>query len=392
MAEIKSAYLDTACVGKVHSSVAARAHEIIGMFQEFDGDPTEFTSELYNQFEKGRSFIADVLGVNDETICFIESTSHGLGMIANSLPLVKEDNVLICDLEFLSTSLCWKRHAEKVGFEIRPVPTTSGRVTLADFQKVADKNTKAIVVSSVQEINGYRVDLEAFSLFARKIGAYLLVDGIQEAGALNSRLGQVDIDVYCAGGHKWLGNPFGMGFMYINKKNLPVLEPDFYSYFNVKDPPGGWGAYLESPRRTPFDDLIITSDASKFETGATPNFIGAFALEKAFETIKNLGIDSIEKEVLARRRYLQERLMQAKVCINGSIEENTLSGICTFNLREGIEAEKELMKFFKEKHICCSLRYISGIGGIRLSTHYYTSYEEIDYLIETLENYLSKKF
>jgi len=384
----ETAYLDNACTGLVHVDIAAKAHSVIDKFLNNRKDATNFTVALYDEFEEGRRSVAHTLRVPERTVCFIESTSHGLGMIANSIPLEKDDNILICDLEFLSTVLCWRKRMEKTGFHIKTVKTDNGKVPLDTFKAAADSKTKAIVVSSVQEINGYRVDVKALSRFAREIGAYLIVDGIQEAGALDPHIDEIDVDVYCAGGHKWLRNPFGAGFLYINEKLLPFVEPDFYSYFNTKSPPGGWGPYLESPLRTPFDPLVMTTDACKFETGATPNYAGVLALVKAFELIRSKGIKTIENEVLDRRRYLQGKLLKAGASICGSTDEENLSGICTFNIPGGIEKEKELVKLFLEKDIYCSLRYISNVGGIRLGAHYYTSYEELDYLIETVKGFI----
>lgn len=384
----KRAYLDNACIGKVPEEVADFAKEMIDKFRELKGSPTDFTVSLYDQYEEGRGIIADVLRVEKEAICYVESTSHGLGMIANSIPLTPGDNVLVCDLEFFSTVLCWKQHMKRVGFTVKPVKTMGGCVTPQDFIREADAHTKAIVVSAVQEINGYRVDMEGISRFARAIGAWLIVDGIQEVGALDPHLDRGLVDVYCAGGHKWLKNPFGTGFMYIRPELAETLEPDFYGYFNAIPPAGGWGPYLEAPQRTPFDSLEMTKSAAKFETGATVNYIGAAALAKNFQRMEKLGLDWMEDEITSRRRYLQAGLLNAGASVCGSTERPTLSGICTFNLPGGICQEKQLMKRLEERNIFCSLRYISQVGGIRVSPHYDTAYEEIDRLTETLEDFM----
>ena len=296
--------------------------------------------------------------------------------------------MLVCDLEFFSTIFCWIQHQNKIGFEVREVKTSDGLVKVDDFMKVADSHTKAIVVSSVQEINGYRIDINELSHFAKKIGAFLIVDGIQEVGALNVDLKNPNIDVYCAGGHKWLRNPLGTGFMYINSNLVETIEPDFYSYFNAKNPSGGWGEYLESPNRSPFDIFEMETGASKFETGATLNYIGAFGLIKSFEVLNSYGHKKIEKMVLDRRKYLQNGLMELGIKTSGSTDEKNLSGICTFNLEDGIQKEKKLLDKYKKNRIYCSLRYVSGIGGIRVSPHYYTTYEELDYFLEITRDFI----
>ena len=388
-ADRKTAYLDNACIGKPHKKIIDTAYEITSMFSNMEKDPTDLTMHLYEKLENGRKRIADILNVEGNTVCFVESTSHGLGMIANSIDLDEKDNVLVCDLEFCSTVFCWKRRQQKTAFEIRPVKTDNGQVTADDYKSAADKNTKVIIVSSVQEVNGYRVDIKEISKFARDIGAYIIVDGIQEMGALSVDLKNLDVDAYCAGGHKWLRNPFGAGVLYINKNLVNQLEPDFYSYYNANSPPGGWGNYLESPQRTPYDHFEMKKDASKFETGATINYVGAFGLVKSFEIIEGYGLFNIEKEVIGRIKYIKKNLKDIGALTNDNIDGDRLSGICTFNLEEGIEKEKQLMEILRERNIYCSLRYVSGIGGIRISPHYYTAYDEIDYFIETVRDFIS---
>jgi selenocysteine lyase/cysteine desulfurase len=43
------------------------------------------------------------------------------------------------------------------------------------------------------------------------------------------------------------------------------------------------------------------------------------------------------------------------------------------------------------KSIYTTLRYTSGIGGIRVSPHYYNSNEDIDRLLEAAGDFLKKK-
>ncbi|MBR0469144.1 MAG: aminotransferase class V-fold PLP-dependent enzyme [Mogibacterium sp.] len=386
-----TAYLDNACIGKIHPEVVRVAEETLRGFAELTGDPTEFTCDLFDRYEEGRSIIERVLNLEKNSVAYVENTSHGLGLIANALPLERDDNVLVCDLEFFSTVMCWKRHQIKTGFEVRPVKTSGGIVTVDDFKRVSDSHTKAIVVSSVQEINGYRVDIDELADFARSIGAYIIVDGIQEVGALDPSIVKRDVDVYCAGGHKWLRNPLGTGFLYINPKIVDTIEPDFYGYFNALPPESGWGPYLESPARSPYDDLKYVPGAAKFEIGATLNYQGAFGLVKSMECIEAEGIKTIETAVLQRRRYIQEGLQKIGASICGTTEEKHLSGICTFNLKGGIEEEHRLKDLFDEKNIYCSLRYVSGVGGIRLSAHSYTDFDEIDYMLETVKEFLEKR-
>ncbi|MEW5919869.1 MAG: aminotransferase class V-fold PLP-dependent enzyme [Bacillota bacterium] len=386
----KITYLDTACMGLIDPEVAEEAKQVIASLQNIHIPPTDFTVHLYSYFARARAEAARLLNVTPEEIALVESTSHGLGLIAGSLPLEKEDNILICDLEFFATTLCWQARREKIPFEIRAVATKDGRVDVSDFAARIDENTKAIVISAVQEINGFRVELQEFSRLAREHGCLLIVDGIQEAGALAVDLGETEVDVYCAGGHKWLRNPFGMGFLYVNRNLLPLLKPDFYSYFNALEPEGGWGEYLESPLRTPFDRLELAETARKFETGGTGNYLGALTLCHSLKKLEETGIKAVEKKVRELGDVLATGLEELGIRLVSPREPRHRSGITSFTLPGGLEEERKLNARLTQEGVFVSLRYTSGVGGIRVSPHCYNSREDIDRLLEITADLLNK--
>jgi len=380
------AYLDNACMGLIPEEVLIDIRKAADQFYHMTIPPTQFTVNLYEKAEKCRKNIARLFNVSSEEICLVESTTHGLGLIAQSLPLKPNDNIVICDLEFVLSVLCWRKRQKEIGFEIRRVKTTNGKVTIDDFSRVMDRHTKAIVLSSVQEINGYRTDIGALARLAKQYGAYLIVDGIQEAGAMKVDLKDSGADVYCSGGHKWLRNPFGAGFMYVSETILQDLEPGFYGYLNAVPPMGDWQAYLESPQRSPFDNLSITQNAVKFETGGTFNCIGVIGLNRNIQLILEYGMDNIEKKVRELNRYLVQGLEERRLNILSSTSDSHSSGICTFQLAEGISKEKELVSSACKAGVFVSLRYVSGIGGVRVSPHYYNSKNDINKLFDCIDN------
>ena len=95
-----------------------------------------------------------------------------------------------------------------MGFEIRQVTTIVQR-NISDFEKLIDKNTRVISISSVQEINGYRADIKQLGELARDKNIFLIVDGIQEVGALDVDLSKMNVHAY-TGGHKWLKSWYGL--------------------------------------------------------------------------------------------------------------------------------------------------------------------------------------
>jgi selenocysteine lyase/cysteine desulfurase len=69
----------------------------------------------------------------------VESTTQGLTVAANSIPLEPGDRVLISDPEFLEVAVLWvqkkggQQPERNGGIEIDVVPNCSGEVRVADF-------------------------------------------------------------------------------------------------------------------------------------------------------------------------------------------------------------------------------------------------------------------
>jgi cysteine desulfurase/selenocysteine lyase len=382
-------YLDNACMALVDKRVMGRVREVLTELEDISYSSTQLVIDLYSYYEKARNEAAKLIGAGTEEVALVESTTHGLGLVASSLPLKREDNILICDLEFLPTTLSWYKKQRDVGFEIRQVTTIGGKVNISDFEKLIDKNTRVISISSVQEINGYRADIKQLGELARDKNIFLIVDGIQEVGALDVDLSKMNVHAYCTGGHKWLRNPLGMGFLYVNKNILDIMEPDFYGYFNLKDPEGGWGEYLQSPKRSPFDKFQIKNTAQKFETGGSGNYIGALGLYENIKTINDYGIKNIETKIMELNSELEKGLsLIDSVRFASDLQPGSRSGITTFNLIKGILLEKELAEYLEKRGIFISLRYTSGVGGIRVSPHYYNTKDDIFNFLNAVEIFL----
>jgi cysteine desulfurase/selenocysteine lyase len=190
-------YLDNACMALVDKRVMGRVREVLTELEDISYSSTQLVIDLYSYYEKARNEAAKLIGAGTEEVALVESTTHGLGLVASSLPLKREDNILICDLEFLPTTLSWYKIQRDVGFEIRQVTTIGGKVNISDFEKLIDKNTRVISISSVQEINGYRADIKQLGELARDKNIFLIVDGIQEVGALDVDLSKMNVHAYC---------------------------------------------------------------------------------------------------------------------------------------------------------------------------------------------------
>lgn len=387
-------YLDSAATNLVDPRVLAKASEFTDMYLNTTMTTGDVSRAQLEYLKKARSAVAEFIGCDAKEIALMQSTSHALGTLSTSLSFQPGDNVLVCDLEYQASVVCWKAASERVGFEVREVHTSEGMVTADDFERYIDSKTKAILIAAVQEINGYRADTKEIAKMAHRHGCLLIVDGIQEVGALKVNVKELDVDFYLAGGKKWLGNPFGMGFMYIRKELLRVIKPPYYSYFDIMVPDeyDDYLVYLESPQRQTFDDFDLADDATVFETGGYSNFLGAMGLTEAINVLQEIGAENIERHNLALSRYLYDSLKKLGLNMQSSDSDKNMSSIVVFNFdgfSDGTsEKEKQLVEYLRAKNTFVTVRCAAGLGGVRISFHYYTTKENIKALIDEIKEYM----
>src|ERR1700683_3193103 len=385
-------YLDHASMGRPAPRTVARVREAVAALKDFQGGGTPETLLQFDAVERARKRVAKAINAEPEQILFVGNTSQALGTIATTLPLKRGDQILFADVEFMGAPLVWRGVCERVGVELVPVRTRNGRISPDDFRAAVNPNARAISIISVQEISGFRSDIPAIREIADKFGTLLIVDGIQEVGARPVDFRAMGADAYCAGGHKWLRSPFGLGFACLGDRLLKMLQPTFQGYLAMAEPEIGWSAYMELPNRTPFESLTERRDAGRLEMGGYPNWLGALALDAALEEWLEAGPARVWYSILKLRRRLTDGLKKLDLRILSSEDapESEFAGIVTFCLAGGIEDEKKLAAELDRKRIYVSVRYISGVGGIRTGIHVTNTPSDIDALLDVTRRFVSK--
>lgn len=389
----KKIYLDNACTSQADPRTLACAQRYVDLYLNSEKSASDITRELRSYLVTAREKVSEFIGCSSEEVALVQCTSHAMGIVANAVPMNRGDNVLICDLEYQASVACWMTRVKRDGIVLKEVKSKNGTITAEDFEAALDAHTKAIVLAAVQEINGYRADVKAIADIAHKHGCLLIVDGVQEVGAMKVNVKDYDCDFYCAGAKKWIGNPFGMGFLYIRRELTKTLEPMYYSYFNLKTPERfpDYISYLEDPSRHPFDDCGVYEDATKFEICAYTNYLGALGLAEALQIQLDKGQVWIEERIKSMIRRLIDGLAQYGIKMCSPTDEKHMSSIASFNFgfKDGIYKEKGLVEFLQSRNIYISLRSSTGTGGLRISVHYYNTPEEIDVLVSAIGEYMA---
>src|SRR5262249_53838204 len=137
--------------------------------------------EREKQIEHARTVAARLLNAERDEIAFINSTTHGIGLIAEGLPGRSGDNVVTAEDEYPSNLYPWMNLASH-GVSVRQVTSRDGRIWIDDLAAAMDGSTRVLAISHVEFATGFRNDLDSLGELCRARGVALFVDAIQGLG------------------------------------------------------------------------------------------------------------------------------------------------------------------------------------------------------------------
>lgn len=303
-----------------------------------------------------REAVASLLGADAEQIALTRGTVEGITHVAGAIDWEPGDVVVRTDLEHPAGELPWQHLRERAGIEIREWPTERGRLDLdAMPEMLAD--ARLVCLSSLAWNYGTRLPVGEVVERAHEAGALVLVDAVQSVGQMPVDVTEWGADFVAASGHKWLLGPWGAGFLYV--ADPTAHEPQRIGYFSV-EMDGEEGAYE------------FRSTARRFELGTTA--VGAYAgLETAIETMRAVGIDTVERRIDRLTDRLADGLGTRLVS-----PPDARSGLVVFDA----ENPEALVDRLAEQDI--QIRTLSDPHACRASVHAVNTAADVDKLLDAL--------
>jgi cysteine desulfurase / selenocysteine lyase len=381
-------YLNTAGVGLPPRSALEAVQRVVQLLGQGPGGMgyKTYYQALGGAAAKAKEEAARLLHVTSAEIAFIDDTTMGLNIALAAIPFATGDNIILCDLEYPQVAVSASHSQQQLNVDIRVAHHRNGIVTVDDYAKLIDNRTRLLLVSSVQWINGLRMDLAAFSQLAEQHNCFLVVDAIQQLGAIPLDLSTLRVDFLAAGAQKWLNAPFGVGLLYVRQGGQSKVRPGLaHGLFAFAEPSGGWVRYLGDPGLTPFLALPLASDARRFETHGMPKNIGSAGLAESLAYVNSLDSRAATDHILALGDFLIEELQRRKIKVWTPAEHHLRSGIVTCEPFPDAERVHRLTQVLEKQRIYPTVRYCSGVGGLRTSIHYYTSRADLEALLAVMD-------
>lgn len=266
---------------------------------------------------------------------------------------------------------------KKEGFEITYIGVDEkGIVDLEEIKRAIKPTTILISIMFANNEIGTVEPIKEIGKIAKEHKIVFHTDAVQAVGNVRIDVEDMNIDSLSLSGHKFYG-PKGVGVLYVKR------EIEFHSFIN--------GGHQERNKRA-----------------GTENVAGIVGIGKAIE-LAYQNLDEHNKKITELRDYFVNQITAKipKVKINGDMI-NRLPGNANISF-EGVDAEGLLLNLDLKK-ICASSgsacsagslepsRVLLAIGlekeiaksSLRVTIGKYNTKEEVNYLIESLEEIVSR--
>ena len=370
-------YMNTGTEGSIPRFVLSRMSD---SFKEFTENPWDALTEsdiLGPIMKETRTKAAEFLGANLEEILFTHNTTEGMSFTANGLVLQEGDEVLTTLHEHSAGLVCWKILKERRNVTLTqielPTPAENKDEIIAAFENAITPQTKVMSFCHINFTTGLRMPVKELCQLAQDHGIISVVDGAHAIGMINLDFHDLGCDFYACSPHKWLCAPPGTGVLYIREGVLDKLWP------------------------TVTEVSAFPNSINVFQ-GRGQQCTPAFACINDVINFQNaIGKDKIENRILALSTYLKEKIKEnwGEASLFSPTDEELSSGLVSLNpfddpfdkekiritgtLRDEYDIVTRIVTF-RDKHSDAQNK-----RAIRVSTHIFNNYSEIDKLISAIK-------
>jgi cysteine desulfurase / selenocysteine lyase len=309
---------------------------------------------------------AKILDAPLRAIALVGGASEALGQIAAYL-CAGDEQVVLVSSDFPSVTYPWLNAQNRLGTRIRWVDDRpEADLTTAILEAMSD-HTSVVCVSAVQFSTGTQIDVPLVVKRAHEMGARVVVDVTQMAGAMPVSMKDWGADALVCSGYKWLSTHGGIAIMAVSDRLLeraPLLV--------------GWKG-----TDRPFDfhpqSLSLAPDARRYEL-STSAYSSAVGLQHSINILLGAGI----RRLLSHAKALSLEL-EAAVQLHGWRPFRPVGSLAAsshiVSLRHPTLSPGYVQQTLAEQyHIIVSARG----GGIRVSLHGYNDSADVNALAEAL--------
>ncbi|TDN81261.1 cysteine desulfurase [Salegentibacter sp. 24] len=381
---MKNVYLDSAATTQMRDEVIDR---MITVMQEVYGNPSSthsFGRSAKSLIEQARKTVACYLKVKASEIVFTSGGTEADNLALNSaIRDLGVRRIITSKIEHHAVLYTVEQLQDCFDVEVVYLELDSlGNIKTAHLEellKISDKKTLVSLMHVNNEI-GNKLDIKKVGSLCKEHGALFHSDCVQSVGHYDLDFSEIPVDFTAVSAHKFHG-PKGVGFAFIRKNS--GLKP-----------------------------LIFGGEQERGHRAGTEGVHNIVGLEEALK----LSLDNLEEEkthITGLKTHFIEKIKTEipEVKFNGNCADLDKSTYTLINVCLPVPADKALMLLFQLdlKGIACSKGSACQSGSdkgshvlnafldeedlkkpsVRFSFSRYNTKDEIDYVINTLKEFIS---
>lgn len=360
-------YLNAAYHAPLPLAAVRAAHEALEWKLRPDRIPDRIHFDLPDRI---RAKTAQLIGAQPDEIAVTTGASAGMASVAASIDWKPGDEVLVGRGEFPSHVSTWLTYERAGKLRIRVVEPRGRFIAADDYVEQIGPRTRLLSASLVRFNDGARLDAARVAQACHAVGAFLLLDMAQCAGAIPIAIRELGADFAVCSGYKWLLGPYGTGFFWADPQAGQRLEIGPL-YFMA----------LEGARNfqmMPLGNQRAVPGARRWDSAEPANFTNLAALDASLDLILRLGSDAIVRHTAALVGEIVRRLPESFVLASPPEPERRGPYICI--AARSAEETAAACEKLRAARIHVSLRE----NAIRISPYLYNTLDDISHLIEVL--------
>ena len=383
MTNLKSEFLlDPDVIFLNHGSFGACPRRVFEVYQSWqrrlESQPVLFLGREMSALDRGaRHVLGADLHTAADNLVFVTNATHGVNIVARSLPLKAGDQILTTDHEYGACDYTWEFICQKTGANyVRqpiPLPVQSDTQIVDALWQAVTPRTRCIYLSHITSPTALRFPVQAISARARQHGILTVVDGAHAPGQMPIDLTTIGADFYTGNCHKWMCSPKGAAFLFAREEVQPLLEPLIVSW--------GYHAMPETTTGSRFIDLLSWT--------GTRDPAASLSVPAAIEFMHDHNWDNVRSEchrLLQRAIELVCQLTQMPPLYPLDSDFYAQMGIAPLPPTTNTDKLKRLI--YTEHRIEVPIIQWNGQVFIRISVQGYNQATDIDALITALSQLL----
>lgn len=233
-----------------HGSFGATPRPVFESYQrwqrELERQPVEFLGRRSDDLlNAARDKLAAYLGTSRDNLVFVTNATTGINILARSMNLGPDDEVLASDHEYGALDRTWKFLSLRSGFiyinHTTSLPVADAEQWIDQFWGGVTDRTRVIFLSHITSPTAIIFPVEEICRRARQAGILTVIDGAHAPGQIDLALDRLGADFYTGNLHKWLCAPKGTAFLFARPEVQSLVQPLIVSW--------GWDSLTPSTSR-----------------------------------------------------------------------------------------------------------------------------------------------